>query len=87
MRMNDLEIPTIPTVSPETHTCGGKTCQAVRHIEDVAADLEELRREVRQTERHHSEDMRKLWYKIGALVAAVAALVPTGWGVFLGLVG
>lgn len=88
---NDLEIPLIkkaevPAPDGACGTCGTKTCAAVRHIEDVAAELDELRREVRMTERHHAEDMKKLWYKIGALVAVVVTLVPSGWACFLGLI-
>ena len=85
---NDLEIPLIKKAEPAEScgTCGTKTCAAVRHIEDVAAELDELRREVRQCERHHAEDIRKLWLKIGALVAVVMTVVPTGWASFLGLI-
>ena len=88
--IDDLSIPLIkkgtPTPAADPCSCGTKTCAAVRHIEDVAAELDELRREVRQTERHHAEDMKKLWYKIGALVAVVVTLVPSGWACFLGLI-
>ena len=83
-QMNDLEIP-----MSEKHvcgTCGTHNCQAVRHIEDVAADLDELRREVRACERHQAEDCRKLWYKLGAVIVALAAVLPTGWATFLGLI-
>ena len=98
---NDLEIPLIKKPADaraigdcaapsepngSCGTCGTKSCAAVRHIEDVAAELDELRREVRQTERHHAEDMKKLGYKIGALVAVVVTLVPSGWACFLGLI-
>lgn len=84
MLQNDLEIP-----MSEKHTCGTcgtHNCQAVRHIEDVAADLDELRREVRACERHQAEDCRKLWYKLGAVIIALAAVLPTGWATFLGLI-
>ena len=32
------------------------------------------------------EDIRGLWVKIAAIAAAVAAIVPTGWASFLGLI-
>lgn len=84
MKMNDLEIP-----MSEKHacgTCGTHNCQAVRHIEDVAADVDELRRELRMCERHHAEDTRRLWFKIGGVMVALAAVLPTGWAAFLGLI-
>lgn len=89
--MNDLEIPIINNTAPSPldsgcGTCGTHTCAAVRHIEDVAAELDVLRREVRACERHHAEDIRGLWIKIAAIAAAVAAVVPTGWATFLGLI-
>jgi len=62
-----------------------RECQAVRHIEDVACELDELRREVRAAERHHTEDMSRIWRRIGALIAAMAVL-PTGWATVLGLI-
>ena len=85
--MNDLEIPIMPTSQSEScSTCGTHTCAAVRHIEDVAAELDTLRKEVRACEHHHAEDIRGLWIKIAAIAAAVAAVVPTGWATFLGLI-
>ena len=84
MLKNDLEIP-----MSEKHTCGTcgtHNCQAVRHIEDVAADLDELRREVRACERHQAEDCRRLWFKIGGVMVALAAVLPTGWAAFLGMI-
>ena len=63
-----------------------RECQAVRHIEDVAAEVDELRREVRAAERHHAEDCQRLWRRIGALIAAMAAVLPTGWATILGLI-
>ena len=61
-------------------------CQAVRHIEDVACELDELRREVRATERHHTEDIARIWRRIGAMLLALAAVLPTGWASILGLI-
>ena len=61
-------------------------CQGVRHIEDLGAEVDELRRELRACERHHAEDCRRLWYKIGAVMAALAAVLPTGWAAFLGMI-
>lgn len=99
--MNDLDIPIIKNTADaraigdctapsepdgSCGTCGTHTCAAVRHIEDVAAELDVLRREVRACERHHAEDIRGLWIKIAAIAAAVAAVVPTGWATFLGLI-
>ncbi len=52
------------------------TCQAVRHIEDVSAELEELRREVRANERHVSEKITKIWIRIGALTIALGFVTP-----------
>lgn len=83
--MNDLDIPII-SKQEDCGTCGTHTCMAVRHIEDVAAELDVLRREVRACERHHAEDIRGLWIKIAAIAATVAAVVPTGWATFLGLI-
>ena len=61
-------------------------CQAVRHIEDLGAEVDELRRELRACERHHAEDCRRLWFKIGGVMAALAAVLPTGWAAVLGLI-
>lgn len=61
-------------------------CKAIRHIEDVAAEVDELRREVRAAERHHSEDMTRIWRRIGAMLLALAAVLPTGWATVLGLI-
>jgi hypothetical protein len=52
------------------------TCQAVRHIEDVSAELDELRREVRANERHISERITKIWVRIGALTIALGFVTP-----------
>lgn len=52
------------------------SCQAVRHIEDVSADLEELRREVRASERHTSDRIARIWARIACLTVAVAFVVP-----------
>lgn len=84
MFKNDMEIPVL-TVPQPTGGCNGK-CGAVRHIEDLAHDVDMLRAELRKCERSHSEDVRKLWMKIVAVAAAVAAVVPTGWATFLGLI-
>ena len=81
MKQNDLEIPV-----QESCSCTGKTCAAVRHIEDLGAEVDELRRELRACERHHAEDCRRLWFKIGGVMAALAAVLPTGWAAFLGLI-
>ena len=51
-------------------------CQAVRHIEDVSAELDELRREVRANERHISERITKIWVRIGALTIALGFVTP-----------
>ena len=72
------ETETIPVVQRE--------CQAVRHIEDLACELDELRREVRAAERHHTEDMSRIWRRIGAMLLALAAVLPTGWASILGLI-
>ena len=61
-------------------------CKAIRHIEDLAHEVDVLRAEVRRCERHHAEDVRKLWIKIAAVACALAAIVPTGWATFLGLI-
>lgn len=89
--IGDMEIPLVSGRKRQQDedscgTCGTKSCAAVRHIEDVAAELDQLRREVRQTERHHNEDIRKLWYKIGGLIVLLATVLPTGWASFLGLI-
>lgn len=76
---------TIPVKNDECG-CGGKTCGAVRHIEDLAHEVDVLRSEVRRCERTQAEDNRKLWYKIGGVMIALAAVLPTGWATFLGLI-
>lgn len=76
----DLEIPTIKN----EESCG--TCKAIRHIEDVAHDVDVLRAEVRRSEKQHAEDIRRLWFKVGGLIVALGALLPTGWASFLGLI-
>lgn len=58
----------------------------MRHIEDLAHDVDVLRSEVRRCERTQAEDNRKLWYKIGGVMIALAAVLPTGWATFLGLI-
>ena len=78
---------TIPMAkSDDACGCGGKTCGAVRHLEDLAHDVDVLRAEVRRCERTQAEDSRKLWYKIGGVMIALAAVLPTGWATFLGLI-
>lgn len=72
------ETETIPVVQHE--------CQAVRHIEDLACELDELRHEVRASERRHSEDMSRIWRRIGAMMLAIAAVLPSGWAAVLGLI-
>lgn len=52
------------------------TCQAVRHIEDVSAELDELRREVRASERHTSDRIARIWARLAVLTVAVALVVP-----------
>lgn len=86
MKMNDLEIPNVMNPAGDRCTCGTKTCGAIRHIEDLGAEVDELRRELRACERHHAEDTRKLWFKIGGVMVALAAVLPTGWAAFLGLI-
>lgn len=66
--------------------CGSGTCGAVRHIEDLGHEVDKLQAELRRCERQHAEDCRRLWMKIGGIVVALAAVVPTGWGMFLGLI-
>lgn len=58
----------------------------MRHLEDLAHDVDVLRTEVRRCERTQAEDSRKLWYKIGGVMIALAAVLPTGWATFLGLI-
>ena len=78
---NDLEIPI-----KETCSCGGKTCGAVRHIEDLSHDVDLLRSELRRCEKTSAEDTRRLWFKLGGLIVALGALLPTGWASLLGLI-
>lgn len=82
---NDLEI---PIQEGAGCSCGGKsgTCGAVRHIEDLSHDVDVLRAELRRSEKANSEDTRRLWFKVGGLIVALGALLPTGWASFLGLI-
>lgn len=66
------------TMMPEKNeiTVHTHACQAVRHIEDVSADLEELRREVRASERHTSDRIARIWGRIACLTVAVAFVAP-----------
>lgn len=67
-------------------SCGGKSCGAVRHIEDLSHDVDLLRSELRRCEKTNAEDTRRLWFKVGGLIVALGALLPTGWASFLGLI-
>lgn len=78
---NDLGIPI-----KEACSCGGKTCGAVRHIEDLSHDVDLLRSELRRCEKTSAEDTRRLWFKVGGLIVALGALLPTGWASLLGLI-
>lgn len=73
---NDLDIPI-----KEGYKCG-----AVRHIEDLSHDVDLLRSELRRCEKTTAEDTRRLWCKVGGLIVALGALLPTGWASFLGLI-
>lgn len=95
---NDLEIPiqdgcscsgsneqASGLLSPLAHS-GCRTCGAVRHIEDLSHDVDVLRAELRRCEKADSENTRRLWFKVGGLIVALGALLPTGWATFLGLI-
>ena len=82
MKNSDLEI---PIQEPAGCSCGGKTCGAVRHIEDLSHDVDVLRAELRRCEKTNAEETRRLWFKIGGLIVALAAVLPTGWATVLGL--
>lgn len=85
--MTERPLETVPMVKSDECSCGsGRTCGAVRHIEDLSAEVDTLRAELRKCERQHAEDNRKLWYKIGGVMVALAAVLPTGWAGFLGLI-
>ena len=58
----------------------------MRHIEDLSHDVDVLRAELRRCEKANSEDTRRLWFKVGGLIVALGALLPTGWASFLGLI-
>ena len=83
MKNSDLEI---PIQEPAGCSCGGKTCGAVRHIEDLSHDVDVLRAELRRCEKTNAEETRRLWFKIGGLIVALAAVLPTGWATVLGLI-
>ena len=83
MKNSDLEI---PIQEPAGCSCGGKTCGAVRHIEDLSHDVDLLRSELRRCEKTNAEETRRLWFKIGGLIVALAAVLPTGWATVLGLI-
>ena len=82
MKNSDLDIP----IQEACGSCAGKTCGAVRHIEDLSHDVDVLRAELRRCEKANSEDTRRLWFKVGGLIVALGALLPTGWASFLGLI-
>ena len=75
----------IPTINDRC-ICNTGKCGAVRHIEDLGHDVDTLRAELRRCEKQHAEDTRKLWFKLGGLIVALAAVLPTGWAGFLGLI-
>ena len=83
MKNSDLEI---PIQEPAGCSCGGKTCGAVRHIEDLSHDVDLLRSELRRCEKANAEETRKLWFRVGGLIAALGTVLPTGWAAFLGLI-
>ena len=72
-------------LSPLGHSACG-TCGAVRHIEDLSHDVDLLRSELRRCEKTSAEDTRRLWFKLGGLIVALGALLPTGWASVLGLI-
>lgn len=82
--MNDLEIPLVE--AEDKCSCGSGKCGAVRHIEDLGHEVDKLQAELRKCERQHAEDTRRLWFKIGGVMIALAAVLPTGWATFLGLI-
>lgn len=51
-------------------------CLAVRHVEDVAAEVEELRREVRASERHTSDRITQIWIRLGCLTLVMGLIAP-----------
>lgn len=81
MKSSDLDVPI-----QEVCDCRGRSCGAVRHIEDLSHDVDVLRTELRRCEKANSEDTRRLWFKVGGLIVALGALLPTGWATFLGLI-
>ena len=81
MKSSDLDIPI-----QEPCNCSGKSCGAVRHIEDLSHDVDVLRAELRRCEKANSEDTRRLRVTAGRLTVALGALLPTGWASFLGLI-
>ena len=78
---NDLEIPIQDGCS-----CSGKTCGAVRHIEDLSHDVDVLRAELRRCEKANSADTRRLWFNVAGLIVALGTLPPTGCASLLGLI-
>lgn len=85
MKLKMSDEMSVPVVE-EKCGCGSGKCGAVRHIEDLSEDVDKLRAELRKCERDHAEDCRKLWFKLGGVMIALAAVLPTGWATFLGLI-
>ena len=78
MTNSDLEIP--------IQEPAGCNCGAVRHIEDLSHDVDLLRAELRRCEKANAEETRRLWFRVGGLIVALGAVLPTGWATLLGLI-
>lgn len=85
-RRTEIESPKTP--NEDVPICGstGHKCGALKSIEELSHDTDRLYDEIRRMRKEHNEDCRQLWYKIGGLVVALAAVLPTGWASFLGLI-
>jgi len=67
--------------------CGapGHVCGALKSIEELSHETDYLKEQLVRIRREHSEDCHRLWFKIGGMMVALAAVLPTGWASFLGL--
>ena len=85
MKLKMSDEMSVPVVDDKC-TCGGKTCGAVKHINEMQENLDERMRELRLAEKQYNEAVRKLMLKSIGLIVILAGFLPTAWASFLGLI-